>query len=164
MFTDPALARHAGRFVWLELDNEKAKNAPVSKRLDVRALPTFFVLDPATGKVALRWVGGASVAQLEKILEDGRLAVEHGGRAAPSGSHGTKSAAPSAADRALARADSLYGAGGNAAAAAAYGQALAAAPAGWKHYARAVESRLFALSVSDSSEACARLASDAWPR
>src|SRR5262245_22293103 len=130
VFTDPALARHAGRFVWLELDNEKAKNAPVSKRLDVRALPTFFVLDPATEKVALRWVGGATVAQLEKILDDGRLAVERGGPAPTP----AKSAAPSAADRALARADSLYGAGANPQAAAAYGQALAAAPAGWKPY------------------------------
>ena len=163
VFTDPALARHAGRFVWLELDNEKAKNAAVAKRLDVRALPTFFVLDPATEKVALRWVGGATLAQLEKILDDGRLAVEAGVQAS-SGSTAAKRVGPSAADRALARADSLYGAGQNAAAAAAYGQALAEAPAGWKHYARAVESRLFALSVSDSAQACARLARDAWPR
>src|SRR5262245_64609059 len=75
VFTDPALSKQAGQFVWLALDNEKAKNAPVSKRLGVPALPTFFILDPATEQVALRWTGGATVAQLDHMLDDGRLAV-----------------------------------------------------------------------------------------
>ena len=41
VFTDPALARHAGRFVWLALDNEKPQNAAIMQRLKVVALPTF---------------------------------------------------------------------------------------------------------------------------
>jgi hypothetical protein len=163
VFTDPALSKRAGQFVWLALDNEKAKNAPVSKRLDVRALPTFFILDPVSEQVALRWVGGATVPQLDHMLEDGRLAVAHAAeeRAAPAtaatGAGGT-------ADRALARAERLYGAGDNAGAAAAYGEALAAAPRDWPQYSRAVESRLFALTSIDSSEAAAMLARDAYPR
>jgi tetratricopeptide (TPR) repeat protein len=166
VFTDPALARHAGRFVWLELDNEKAKNASVSKRLDVRALPTYFILDPVTEGVALRWVGGATVAQLDRILDDGRLAVkraaqERSGSAARTEAPGSGAAK---ADHAREKAERLYGAGDNAAAAAAYGEALAAAPAGWAHYAPTVESRLFALSSCDSSEAGALLARDAYPR
>lgn len=167
VFTDSALARHAGRFVWLELDNEKAKNASVSKRLGILALPTYFILDPATEEVALRWVGGASVAQLERILDDGSLAVMRAEkeRAAPSAAQ-TEAAGRGAekADRAREKAERLYGAGDNAAAAAAYGEALAAAPAGWPHYAPTVESRLFALSSCDSSEAAAVLARDAYPR
>src|SRR5881409_3311159 len=75
VFTDRALQRHAGQFVWLSLDVEKAENAVYKKRYGVDALPMFFVLDPKTEKVALRWVGGATVAQLQKILADGLTAV-----------------------------------------------------------------------------------------
>jgi hypothetical protein len=163
VFTDPALARRAGQFVWLEIDSEKGENAALTKRLDVRALPTFFVLDPVTEQVALRWVGGATVSQLDKMLDDGRAAVaatsKGGAKAGAAASTATQKA-----DQALARADRFYGAGDNPAAAAAYGEALAAAPAGWPHYARTVESRLFALTSSDSSEAAAMLARDAYPR
>ena len=167
VFTDSALARHAGRFVWLELDNEKAKNASVSKKLGIRALPTYFILDPVTEEVALRWVGGATVSQLDRILDDGRRAVMRG---AKPGSGATAARTEAAgrgaeqADRAREKAERLYGAGDNAAAAAAYGEALAAAPAGWAQYAPTVESRLFALTSCDSSEAAARLAREAYPR
>jgi tetratricopeptide (TPR) repeat protein len=160
VFTDPALSKRAGQFVWLALDNEKAQNAAVSKRLDVRALPTFFILDPASEQVALRWVGGATVAQLDHMLDDGSRLIAH---TAASGA-GAKAGASAKADAALARAERLYGAGDNAAAAGAYGEALAAAPAGWPQYSRAVESRLFALTSSDSSQAAAILARDAYPK
>src|SRR3989442_4500881 len=93
VFADPALARRAGQFVWLELDTEKSKNASVAKRLGIPALPTFFILDPGTEEVALRWVGGATVAQLDRILDDGRTAVARAtaDRAAPAGA-GAKTA------------------------------------------------------------------------
>ena len=160
VWTDRALTRHAGRFVWLAIDTEKAKNASFSKRFGIVALPTFLVLDPATEKVALRWVGGATAAQLDRILDDGRLAV---GRASPEGATLAGTGAE-AADRALASADRLYGESENAAAAAAYQRALAAAPPGWPRYTRAVESLLFALDRCDSSEAEAVVARDAYPR
>jgi hypothetical protein len=79
VFTDKALQRHAGQFVWLSLDVEKAENAVYEKRYGVDALPMFFVLDPKTEKAALRWVGGATVPQLQKILDDGLVAVRGGG-------------------------------------------------------------------------------------
>jgi tetratricopeptide (TPR) repeat protein len=151
VFTDKSLTRHAGRFVWLEMDTEKAKNAALKKRLGVAALPTYFILDPADEKVALRWVGGFTVTQLDRLLDDGVAAVS--GRAATTG--------PAAA---LARADRLYSGSDYAAAAVAYRQALAAAPADWPQYPRAVESALFALSRSDSGEAVVRLAGAAYPR
>ena len=99
VFTDRALARHAGRFVWLSIDTEKPGNASFLTRYPVEAWPSFFVLDPATEKVALRWVGGATVGQLEKILSDGRAAV---------------SGKETGVEEILARADAHYGAGKNA--------------------------------------------------
>jgi tetratricopeptide (TPR) repeat protein len=161
VFTDRALASEAGRFVWLEIDTEKAQNAPFKKQFPVVALPTMFIIDPATEKVALRWVGGATVPQLQKILDDGRTAVG-GGKPAT----GTKPAAnkkSAAADAALVRADALYGEGKDVEAAQAYREALAQAASGWPQYGRTVESLLFALSRADSTEAVAKLARGTFP-
>ena len=154
VFTDRALASQAGRFVWLELDTEDPRNAAIRKRLDIPALPTFFIVDPADERVALRWVGGATVAQLKRILDDGAMAVREPGLPPREGG----------ADAAFARAERLYGAADWAAAAGAYEEALAHAPEGWAHYARSVESALFAYSSVDSNEKLARLAHDAYPR
>ena len=166
VFTDKSLASQAGRFVWLEIDTEKAQNAPLKKKFPIPALPSFFVVDPDSERVALRWVGGATVAQLDKILNDGRAAVAtaHGHPAAAGGTSSRGNAARSPADAALARADRLYGEAKNAEAAKAYQEALAAVPEGWPRYARAVESLLFARSQCDSNEAVAKLARDAYPK
>jgi len=160
VFTDRALAEQAGRFVWLALDTEKSKNAPLRKRFPFEALPTFLILDPVDEHVVMRWVGGATVPQLQKLLADGGAAVA----ANRAGETPGAGATADAADRALTEAERLYGEGKNAEAAKAYGEALAAAPEGWSHYARAVESRLFALQQSDGSRIAALLARDAFPR
>src|SRR5215471_7672888 len=96
VFTDKALAKHAGQFVWLSIDTEKAQNAAFSKKYPIRAWPSLYVIDPTKEKIALRWVGGATVPQLEKLLADGTRAVRDSAEGA-----GT----------ALAKADSLYGDG-----------------------------------------------------
>src|ERR1700682_3938059 len=75
VFTDKSLERRAGQFVWLAIDTEKAQNAPFKRRFAVDALPTFFVIDSKTEAAALRWGGGATRPQLQKILEEGRGAV-----------------------------------------------------------------------------------------
>ncbi len=149
VFTDKALKRYAGQFVWLSLDVEKAENAAYKKNYGVDALPTFLVLDPKTEKVALRWVGGASTAQLVRILADATASV--------------KGRVPAGAD-ALARADRFYADSDYAKAATAYREAIAKAPTGWLRYGRAVESLLFAMYQTKDYAGCARLASDAWPR
>ncbi|MEO8350069.1 MAG: tetratricopeptide repeat protein, partial [Acidobacteriota bacterium] len=99
--------------------------------------------------VALRWVGGASVPQLVRILADATAAVK--GRV-PAG------------EVALARADKLYAESDYPKAAVAYREAIAKAPAGWPRYGRAVESLLFAMYQTQDYAGCARLARDAWPR
>ena len=77
VFTDKSLTRQAGRFVWLSIDSEKSSNAALTKRLGVQALPTFFIVDPTDDHVALRWVGGATAAQLQKILDDALNLIAH---------------------------------------------------------------------------------------
>ena len=149
VFTDKALKRHAGQFVWLSLDTEKAQNAPYKKRYGVDAVPMYFVVDPKTERVALRWVGGATVPQLQKILADGLVAVKGGGRGV---------------EEILARADRSYAEGDYVKAAAAYREALAAAPPNWGRFSRAIESLLFALYQTRDWTGCAKTARDAFPR
>ena len=147
VFNDASLSRHAGQFVWLEIDTEKGRNAAIRKKLKANALPTYYVLDPASEQVALRWVGGATIPQLHKLLEDGRAAVTGGG---------------SGGDAKLALADRLYGESDHAGAARAYEEALATAPPDWPHYARAVESLLFSLSQTGDHEKVVTLAKEAY--
>ncbi len=151
VFTDKSLTRHAGRFVWLEIDTEKKQNAALKKQLGVPALPTYFVMDPASEQVTLRWVGGFTVAQLDRLLEDGAAEVgrKPGGRGE---------------EAALARADRFYGEGRDSLAVLAYREALAQAPAGWPQYSRVVEAMLFALQRTGEYAAEAELAREAWPR
>ncbi len=149
VFTDGALGRQAGRFVWLAIDTEKAQNAPLKKKYAVEALPTYFVVDPASETPVLRWVGGATVPQLTKVLDDGARAFARRG---------------GGLDEALAKADRLFADAKNAEAAAAYRDLLAKAPKGWKPWARATESLLYALQRTGDTASCARIAREAWPR
>ena len=149
VFTDPSLSRHTSQYVWLAVDAEKPENAAVVKRLKIPAYPTLYVMDPADQRVALRWVGAPSVAQLHKLLDDGRVAVAGRG----SGLEGV-----------LARADSLYASGEDSSAAVVYQQALAQAPRNWAAYPRVMDATLYALSSSDGNERCVELARDAMTR
>jgi tetratricopeptide (TPR) repeat protein len=149
VFTDKALQRHAGQFVWLSLDVEKGQNAPYKKKYGIDALPMYFVVDPKTEKIALRWVGGATVPQLQKILGDGLTAVKGGGRGV---------------DEVLARADRSYADAEYGKAAADYKEALRLAPRNWPRTARATESLLYAQYQTKDWAGCAKTARDAWPR
>jgi len=149
VLTDKALGRDAGRFVWLSINTEKATNAEFLRKFPVEVWPSLYVINPSTEKVSLRWVGGATVPQLQKLFDDGEHAVKGTGR----GVSGI-----------LARADKLYGEGKNAEAAKEYRAALKAAPAQWPQYGRTVESLLFALSVTHADGECATTALEAWPR
>ena len=155
VFTDKALAKHAGQFVWLGINGEKAVNAEFLRRYKVPAYPTYYLIDPVDGGVLIRWTGGASAGQLDQFFAE---------QSAAYAKRGAGGAIAASADAVLARADSLNGAAVYADAAAAYGQALAMAPASWPSYARAVDARLFALSQADSADACATLAEQALPK
>jgi len=110
VFTDKALGRQAGRFVWLSINTEKRENAAVLAKYPFQASPTLFVIDPVAEKVVLKYVGGATVTQLQRILDDGARAAAHG-------RHGRDGRKP---DEWLAKADAFYSAGRNKEAAEAY--------------------------------------------
>jgi tetratricopeptide (TPR) repeat protein len=150
VFTDKALERQAGRFVWLSVDTEKRANAAVLAKFPVQAWPSFFIVDPVSEKVVLKYVGGATVPQLQRILDDGARAAGHGGQGREP-------------DEALAKADAFYSAGQNKEAAEAYAAALVGMAKSSPSYPRTVESLLFALSVSRQHETCAAVAKEAFP-
>ncbi len=154
VFTDARLAGDAGQFVWLSINTERRANTAFLKKYPIPALPSFFVLDPLDESVALRWIGGASVEQVQSLLAEGRAAVV---RRQTSPDHTPE------ADALLAQADRAFGDGRDGEAGALYLSAVRAAPAGWPPYGRAVESALYCLSGADSALACVRLAESAYP-
>ena len=149
VLNDPALAKHAGRFAWLSINAEEARNAGFVEHLAVAAYPTFLVLDGATGNVALRWAGSLTAPEFERLLDDGERAVAASGG--------------SPADAALARADRLGAEKKTAEAAAAYSEALKLAPAAWAGRGRAVASLLAALQKSGDLQQCAAVAQRETP-
>ena len=152
VFSDPALASQAGRFVWLDLNTDRTENEAVLQKHEADALPTFLVVDPKDESVVLRWVGSFSVPQAEAFLEEAREKLR------------SASAPASPADAALDRADRLYGKRDYTAAAAAYREALAAAPAGWPRYNRAVEALLYSYQSTQAYGEAVALARAALPR
>jgi tetratricopeptide (TPR) repeat protein len=145
VFTDASLSSRAGQFVWLALDTENSRNAAVVKRLKVSGLPTFFVLDPTSEQVAIRWLGGATLPQVGTLLESGLAAVKSG---------------RSGMDAQLALADSLYGAEDYAGGAKMYEATLAAAPADWAPRDRVMDAYLTSLSNTDQHEKVVMLAKE----
>jgi tetratricopeptide (TPR) repeat protein len=149
VFTDEALARHAGRFVWLEINTDVPGNAEFLEKYPVENWPTLFIIDPREERALVRFAGSATVPRLEKLFEDGERAYR-GGAEGP--------------EALLARGDALYGEGKAAEAAEVLAQALAEAPADWSRRGRALESLLGALWGAKRYEACARMALVELPR
>jgi len=146
VFTDKALERYAGRFVWLSVDTENSKNADFLKKYPINVWPTLLVVDPAKERISLRYAGGATVGQLSKLLDQ------------------AESKTKSRADDALERADRLANEGKNAEAAKEYERALADAPKGWRPYGRASEGLLMALTMTQQHERCAERGDELAPR
>jgi tetratricopeptide (TPR) repeat protein len=149
VFTDKALAKHAGQFVWLSIDTEKAQNAPFVQKFPVRAWPSLYVIDPQKETVVLRWVGSANVGQLEKLFSE--ATGKAGGRASGAGAI-------------LARADALYGEGKYEDAAQAYREALASLAPKSASYARVTEALLYSYSMLHRHTDCVELARETLPR
>jgi hypothetical protein len=148
VFTDPTLTKRAGQFVWLSIDTEKTGNAEFLKKYPIKAWPSFYVIDPARETIVLRWVGGATVAELGKLFDEGRRSVKSGGASAPT---------------ALARADALYSEGKYPESIPGYEEALKTLPKTSRSYPRAVESLLIAFSYSKQPARCVEVARDTFP-
>lgn len=110
----------------------------------------MLVIDAKREEVALRYVGGANVAQVRGLLEEAERKV--GARRA------------SEADQLLVRADRAASAGSDAEAAKLFEEALSKAPKGWKSFGRTAEALIFSLSLSGEDERCAVRALELYPR
>src|SRR5512137_590501 len=141
---DPALVKMAGRFVWLEIDTEKEGNAGFLEAFPIEVWPTFLVIDPATEKPVLKWLGTATAADLATLLADGERAVKGG----PGES----------ADALLARADRENAAGKGTEAVALWEKALAAGGPSWARRARTLESLVIGLQSARQDRRCADVA------
>lgn len=150
VFTDASLERYAGRFVWLSINTEDAKNAAFLKRYPIPALPTIVVLDPSRDAVALRYVGGASVAQVRKLLDEAESTV--------------LARRQSRADSLLTKADRLASEGNQSDAVQLYIDAISLAPRSWKKLGRASEALIYALSMTGDQARCAARALQLYPR
>src|SRR5437588_275434 len=115
VFTDGGLAKHAGRFVWLSVDTEKAVNAAFTEKYPIENWPTLLVIDSANERVAFKWLGSATVPQLARLFDDAEAAVANARQG-------------DAPDALLSRADQLYGECRAKDSADLYRRALAAAP------------------------------------
>ncbi|MFZ5470027.1 MAG: thioredoxin family protein, partial [Myxococcota bacterium] len=143
------LTPHAGRFVWLEVDTEKEKNAAFLEKHPIEVWPTFLVIDPATETEVFRWVGSATVEQLTKLFDDAHRAWQN-----PYGA---------GANGALLRADRSFAQKHYAEAARTYREALLLSTGEWPKRGRAVESLLFAHYSAKELEPCAQAAADLAP-
>jgi tetratricopeptide (TPR) repeat protein len=87
VFTDAALAKHAGRFVWLSIDTEDPKNAAYLEKFPWEAVPTFQVLNPQGEAIAYQWIGAVDANELTRRLDEGEKAFRDTDAAAarPSG-------------------------------------------------------------------------------
>jgi len=150
VLNDPALAKQAGRFVWLSINTEDRRNAEFVKHAAVDGLPTYLVEDARDEEIALRWLGSATAPQLAKLLDDGERAV-------------SEATAGDPATQALARADRLDGEHKSAEAIEAYKEALKLAAPDWPRRARCVTSLVLAAAVAGDEETCARTAIEEAP-
>lgn len=137
---DARRREQAGRFVWLSVDTEDARNAGFLARFPITSFPTFLVIDAREERATLKWLGSASADQLARLLDD---AVRR---------------RPRGADAILARADRAQAEGRTDDAVREYLAALSGAGPRWSRRPRAVESLVLALSGAGQLERCAAAA------
>jgi len=55
VFTDKALERYAGQFVWLAVDTENSTNVEFLKKYPISVWPTLLVIDPKTNQIVWQY-------------------------------------------------------------------------------------------------------------
>ncbi len=146
---EPALARYAGRFVWLELDYDKPVNQPFLQSQGCSFTPTLFIIDPNNGSALASHVGGLSPADLEGFLAVGEMRFR--------GEH------VSPADSLLAHADILLSREDNEHALAEATRALELGGPKWAERGHAYHTLAWAQMHSRQAQACAETAATAAP-
>jgi tetratricopeptide (TPR) repeat protein len=149
VFTDAALVKQAGRFVWLSIDTENPQNADFLARFPWEAVPTFQVIDPQTERVAYRWLGAVDATALLERLDEAEVALREA-QASPALEH-------------YARGLALDGESKKEEAVAAYEAALADGGLDEATRGRTVEALAFDLATLDRNADCVRRALDLGP-
>jgi tetratricopeptide (TPR) repeat protein len=150
VLTDARLVKLAGRFAWLDIDTERPANFAFVEQYPIDAWPTVYVIDPATERVLLRWVGAANAAELEKLLGDAERTF--------------RKERTDAAGEAMARGAALAAERHHADAARAFSDALAAGGPRWAERSRAADAMLQALAMAGDEQACAGAAAELLPK
>jgi tetratricopeptide (TPR) repeat protein len=147
VLNDPSLASLGARVVLVELDTDKPENAHFLETYKVSVWPTFFVIDPASGKATGLWPGSASVREFRGFVEDGLAGIEmaHGGDDGKSPAHH------------MVAAKAAQAAGDYAAAARHYEEAVGVADAAWPRRSEALMGWLFSLDQAGDAAACVRV-------
>jgi len=149
VLTDPSLASLANDFVWLSIDTEKESNAAFVQRHPHSALPTLWVIDPATDRPLLKWAGTVTAEELRSLL---LVAIETEGGTNANGN------ATMEATQAFVRGNHALAASDGETAIKEHRAALAIAPKGHPHRARIVEALVTELSLHKDHAACAEVA------
>jgi thioredoxin-like negative regulator of GroEL len=126
VLTDPALIAKANHFVWLSIDSERQANDPFLARFSSTSIPTLWVIDAATERPTLKWIGTATASELAALLDDAAASARTGDTAGE-------------ASAAFARGNEASGAAKLDAAVDEYRKALAAAPPNWARRPQVVE-------------------------
>jgi thioredoxin-like negative regulator of GroEL/predicted negative regulator of RcsB-dependent stress response len=143
VLTDPSLAPLAKDFVWLSVDTEKEANAAWVQKYPHDALPTLWIVDPATETPLLKWAGTATAPELKALL--------------------TASISNDPSMAAFIRGNHALAAGDTKLALKEHEAALDAAKPGSENYPRVAEAMVTELSLSKDNDGCAQLASIVAP-
>jgi thiol-disulfide isomerase/thioredoxin len=142
VFTDPAFAADATKFVFAGIDTDRPENAEVVGKFAPSAWPTFYVIGNDEAVLA-RFIGAANVAQFRDFMASGAKAVAGGGAVADARLLGGQRAL---AKKDLATADEELTA------------ALAAMPESWSRRDELLNAAIMVKSKRGDAKACLDLA------
>jgi thiol-disulfide isomerase/thioredoxin len=153
VLTDPMLRPLADDFVWLSVDTEKDTNAEWVTRHPHAALPTLWVIDPASDRAILKWAGTVTAEELRGLL-----------MVAVADAHVTRDGSAAApATAAFVRGNHALAAGDLETAEKEHRAALAAAAKDHPQRPRIVEALISDLASKKQHAACAELAAAEIP-
>ena len=151
VFSDPGLSPLVDRYVWLEINTEKAENRAFVEHFPVEAWPMLMVVDSQTGRPVRRWLGSATVVELSARLRAAALALTPGAPGTPG-------------QEALARASAAEASGDRAAATEALREALVTTRPGSLDHGQAAEALVLRLQADGQWSDCLYLAREETTR
>jgi thioredoxin-like negative regulator of GroEL len=147
--TDSALARYAGRFVWLELNFDSPANQEFLMVHAVSYTPSFYILDPTDEHPLATQLGAMNLRELLAFLERGETSF--------------LAKVKSPQDIKLQKGDELLNRGHFTEAAELFGEALKEGARDWPERDNAIASYTWSLMLSNQSQQCAETAIDEAP-